>query len=103
MSGATGMNLQKETYSNYQEYIKRKQSVKFYNLGLAAQFNNPSAIPPFTEAGKYYNMALLINPFDVDAKLALQNAGLNTPDLCATALIEAKQCLKKMGICYRSR
>ena len=69
MSGATGMKLQKEKFISYQEYMKRKQGIKFYNLGVAAQYQNT---PNYPVAAKYYQMTLLVNPFDVDAKSALQ-------------------------------
>ena len=48
-------------------------------------------------------MTLLVNPFDVDAKSALQKIAsppINLSDTCQAGLAEAKQCLKKLGICY---
>ena len=102
MSGATGMKLQKEKFISYQEYMKRKQGIKFYNLGVAAQYQNT---PNYPEAAKYYQMTLLVNPFDVDAKSALQKiASITAPvtglTTCQDGLAQAKQCLKKLGICY---
>ena len=100
MSGATVMNLQKEKFISYQEYMKKKQGIKFYNLGIAAQYQN---VPNYAEAAKYYHMTLLVNPFDVDAKSALQKISsppINLSDICQAGLPEAKQCLKKLGICY---
>ena len=100
MSGATGMKLQKEKFISYQEYMKRKQGIKFYNLGVAAQYQNT---PNYPEAAKYYQMTLLVNPFDVDAKSALQKIAsppINLSDTCQAGLAQAKQCLKKLGICY---
>ncbi len=82
----------KTTYISYDEYMKKKRSVKFYNLGLASLEAGNQA-----EASKYFNMTLLVNPFDVDATMSLREL----PQLiCLGGLTPAKQCLKSLGICY---
>ena len=94
-------NVGKNTYISYDVYLKNRQAVHYYNLGLKQQATglNPSL------AGQYYFMALGLNPFDVDAKTALEymrtNVAAFTADVCAQSKIQANMELKKCGFCRR--
>ena len=94
-------NIGKNSYISYDVYLKMRRSVHYYNLGLKQQ---ATGIDPGL-AAQYYFMALGLNPFDVDAKTAIEylrtNVAAFTEDECTQAKAKANIELKKCGFCRR--
>ena len=92
-------NVGKNTYISYDVYLNKRRSVQYYNLGLKDQAAGLS-----TSAAQNYFMALGLNPYDVDAKTALEYMVTNaliTEDSCTEAKTTANAELKKCGFCRR--
>ena len=92
-------NVGKNTYMSYDVYLNMRRSVQYYNLGLKDQ-----AVGLVASAAQNYFTALGLNPYDVDAKTALEymrNEGTLPDDVCVAAKNAAHAALKKCGFCRR--